>query len=243
MPPTPRFAPIAAGLALTVAAVTSGSQAPAQVAIRFDNSGAERGITVPGTREFVLMGSAWSGGVVATERRTPLYASGQFSYEVGAGGATVTVDTPVAEVTLFYVHGLGFAAGSATAFDPAGAMVEMAASRPATVFADPGNFVTLRGAPTIARVAFSAGVIDGFTFTAAGVPPDTPTPTPLPPVACPGDCNGDRVVSIDEPIRGVALVLGTGAEACAGLDRDGDGVIGIDDLIAGVNAALSGCGA
>ncbi|MEO8605897.1 MAG: hypothetical protein ABI629_25225 [bacterium] len=59
---------------------------------------------------------------------------------------------------------------------------------------------------------------------------------------CPGDCNGDGVVTIDEIISGVAIALGTKpTSVCAAFDRDADGSISINELLAAVNALLSGC--
>ncbi|MFN8644656.1 MAG: PQQ-dependent sugar dehydrogenase [Candidatus Binatia bacterium] len=65
---------------------------------------------------------------------------------------------------------------------------------------------------------------------------------PLPALACPGDCDGDGTVAIDELVLAVQVALGSaGPDRCAAADRDGDGAIAIQELIAAVNAALSGC--
>ncbi len=60
-------------------------------------------------------------------------------------------------------------------------------------------------------------------------------------VACPGDCDGDRKVSIAELVRGVRLALGVADEACTAFDRDGDGDVAVNELITAVRAALDGC--
>lgn len=76
-------------------------------------------------------------------------------------------------------------------------------------------------------------------------PSPSPTPTPTSTVAsssCPGDCNGDGRVAIDELVRGVGAALGTTA-ACPALDLDGDGEVSISELVAAVNSALTGCAA
>jgi hypothetical protein len=164
-------------LFVALLATVAGGSAEGQTTVHFDNIGAEQGITVPGTREFTFMGSTWAGGVVATERILPLYASGSFSYEVGAGGATVSFDPPAFSATFFYVHGFGFTAGTATAFDGTGVGVDAGTSRAATRFADPANFLTLQGVAPFARIDFSGGVVDDFTFVTAAAEP-TPTPTP-----------------------------------------------------------------
>jgi len=59
---------------------------------------------------------------------------------------------------------------------------------------------------------------------------------------CPGDCNGDGVVLINEVVTGVAIALGTQASgSCTALDRNADGAIGIDELLTAVNALLGAC--
>lgn len=58
--------------------------------------------------------------------------------------------------------------------------------------------------------------------------------------SCTGDCNGDRRVTIDELIRGVASALG-GELNCPAFDRDGDHAVGVAELVLGVRFALAGC--
>jgi hypothetical protein len=65
---------------------------------------------------------------------------------------------------------------------------------------------------------------------------------PAPVTPCPGDCNGDDEVTIDELILGVAIGLELeDAGACPALDPDGDGAVTIDELLQAVGAALTGC--
>lgn len=73
-------------------------------------------------------------------------------------------------------------------------------------------------------------------------PTATPTPTPTATLAegCPGDCNGDGQVRIDELVGGVNAVLGTGP-LCPALDLDGSGTAVVNEVVAAVNAALRGC--
>ena len=60
--------------------------------------------------------------------------------------------------------------------------------------------------------------------------------------ACPGDCNSDGMVTIDELIRGVGIILqGLPPTECPALDLNASDSVEINELIAGVNAALSGC--
>jgi len=238
----------------------------AQGTLFFDNGGAESGVTPSGTREFSFMGSNWQGGVVATERTPPLYASGAFSYEVESGGAAVDFDAPVESATFFFVHGFGFSQGTATAFDDQSRPVSSADSREASSFGNAANFVTLGNGAPIARIEFSGGVIDNFTFvplvdaatptaTVAPTAIDTATPaatstpaassTPVPteaPLACVGDCDGDGQLSVSELVRGVNIALGNLAvDVCPAFDPDDDGAVMISELVAAVNAALRGC--
>lgn len=60
--------------------------------------------------------------------------------------------------------------------------------------------------------------------------------------ACPGDCDGDGVVGVDEIIAGVRQSLGAATgRACAAADRDGDGAVTVEELVGAVAAALDGC--
>jgi hypothetical protein len=59
---------------------------------------------------------------------------------------------------------------------------------------------------------------------------------------CPGDCDTDRAVSVDELMRGVNLVLDPGtAIACQAADVDGDGVVFVNEVLDAVSKALDGC--
>jgi len=58
---------------------------------------------------------------------------------------------------------------------------------------------------------------------------------------CVGDCTGNHVVTVDEVIRGVRIVLGElPVSNCPAFDRGG-GVVTVSDLIAAVNSVLFGC--
>jgi hypothetical protein len=59
---------------------------------------------------------------------------------------------------------------------------------------------------------------------------------------CPADCSGDGRVHVAELITAVNAALGfLAVESCHRADRDTDGEISIDELIAGVRAVLDGC--
>lgn len=62
------------------------------------------------------------------------------------------------------------------------------------------------------------------------------------PAPCAGDCDGDRIVRVNELVIGVRLALGEGgADDCRSFDADGDGSVSIAELIAAVGALLNGC--
>jgi hypothetical protein len=63
-------------------------------------------------------------------------------------------------------------------------------------------------------------------------------------VPCPGDCNRDGEVGIDELTLAIRVALGAApVEQCTSADADGDGQVAGDELIAAVRRALSGCDA
>lgn len=64
-----------------------------------------------------------------------------------------------------------------------------------------------------------------------------------PSFACPGDCNGDGQVTVDELILGVNIALGVAEIGdCPAFDQlVVDGIVDVAELIVCVNAALDGC--
>lgn len=59
---------------------------------------------------------------------------------------------------------------------------------------------------------------------------------------CPGDCNADRAVTVDEIVTAVAIALGElDIDACRNADSNGDLQVTVDELLAAVTAALEGC--
>jgi hypothetical protein len=78
----------------------------------------------------------------------------------------------------------------------------------------------------------------------------SPTPTATPSVAttidpfavCPGDCNDDQQVAINELVVGVNIALGAAnTSTCSAADTDGNGAVVISELVTSVNRALAGC--
>lgn len=59
---------------------------------------------------------------------------------------------------------------------------------------------------------------------------------------CPCDCDRSGVVTIAEVIAAVNIALGLAhADGCPAADANGDGQVSVNELVAGVNAALLGC--
>lgn len=132
--------------------------------INFDDGPNERGITPAGTTDFSHQGSTWSGGEVVQGISTVMGSFDNGIYLVNNGIAEVVFDNPVNAVSFYFVHGLGVAAGTATAFDDNGSTLGSVDSGLATTFADPGNFKTLDFANPIKRITFSNGIVDSFDF-------------------------------------------------------------------------------
>ena len=69
-----------------------------------------------------------------------------------------------------------------------------------------------------------------------------PSPTPTRAAGCPGDCDGDGVVTIAELVLGVRIALGElDASDCPSLEITGNGAVSIDELMQALRAALFGC--
>jgi hypothetical protein len=63
-----------------------------------------------------------------------------------------------------------------------------------------------------------------------GSPSPTPTHTPPPDIPCAGDCDGNRVVTVDELVRGTRIALGVVAletSGCVAMDSDADSAVSI----------------
>lgn len=59
---------------------------------------------------------------------------------------------------------------------------------------------------------------------------------------CPGDCNEDGVVRVNELMTGINLALGRGSLSdCVSADADADGTPQVDELVVAVDAAMHGC--
>jgi predicted amidohydrolase YtcJ len=94
-------------------------------------------------------------------------------------------------------------------------------------------------APVVASLALAwCATSASATLTC---PPDEYTDDPF--VGwCPGDCNGNRIVAVNELIGLIGMALKqTPTSACAAGDRNADGKVMINEIVSGVAAALEGC--
>jgi DNA-binding beta-propeller fold protein YncE len=106
---------------------------------------------------------------------------------------------------------------------------------------DPADPASTPGGPTPTVTATPEISATPAATETAGEPPGTPTAT-VPILGCPGDCNRDSAITIDELTRGVAIALGTQAIGdCPAFDRNDDGAVTIDELLRAVATALLGC--
>ncbi len=77
----------------------------------------------------------------------------------------------------------------------------------------------------------------------------TPTPSPVddvpgatPEVMCPGDCNTDGSVRVDELVTCVTIALGmTPASTCRAADVSGNEIVSVDEIVRAVDMTLDGC--
>ena len=81
------------------------------------------------------------------------------------------------------------------------------------------------------------------TPTAAPPPSSTPTITAVPtPLACVGDCDSSREVTVDELVIGARIALGSASVTeCPLFDCNDDGRVTIECLVEAVDHALTGC--
>jgi len=87
-----------------------------------------------------------------------------------------------------------------------------------------------------------------YTVTVTNIPPpdDTPTPTalttPTPTPGCPGDCNNNGTVNVNELVVGMDMAASaTGINECPSLDTNHDGMVSVDEILTALTMALAGC--
>ena len=94
------------------------------------------------------------------------------------------------------------------------------------------------------RVSEAARPVLGLpTLTPTSTPTATTTPTVTPTFAfCPGDCDDDGTVTVDDLVKAVNVVLELQSlPVCELGDTNGDGFIMINELVQAVAALLDGC--
>jgi hypothetical protein len=80
-------------------------------------------------------------------------------------------------------------------------------------------------------------VLGAILLTEAVVPAQAQSFAP-----CPGDCDADRRLALDELIAGVRIASGTAALAgCSSLDADASASVEIHELVRAVDHAMNGC--
>lgn len=106
-----------------------------------------------------------------------------------------------------------------------------------------GNSVDASGTVEGDDSAITTLMITVGDVAATPTPTSTPAPTPTSPAAaCPGDCNGNGVVAINELISSVNVALGSApVSTCSACDVNGDGSIGVSELVSAVGRLLNGC--
>lgn len=58
---------------------------------------------------------------------------------------------------------------------------------------------------------------------------------------CPGDCDGDGEVSVDEVVVSVPLLFGDSFGACPAADVDLNGTVAVAEVLRGLQSAIDGC--
>lgn len=108
----------------------------------------------------------------------------------------------------------------------------------------PRLVIELDDPPPTATLPIPPSPTPSPTATATVTPTfsEPPTPTVPIPASCPGDCNGDQLVTVDEVIQLVRIALELAeATLCLAGDRDQDATVTIDEILQAVTALLSGC--
>ncbi|MFW9929843.1 MAG: hypothetical protein ACFFD1_10665, partial [Candidatus Thorarchaeota archaeon] len=96
------------------------------------------------------------------------------------------------------------------------------------------------------NVGDDRGSIFGSQAVSGGVsillPTPTPLPAPTPGAACPGDCDGDGEVFVNEVTLAVRILAGdVPLSECPAADADGDGEVFVTDVTRAVVSLGRGC--
>ena len=141
---------------------TAPSATAVATTIDFDN-------VTAGTTNVSSGADSFSGGAVfaPSSGDLALLYSGTQAYNTSSTAGEVDFSVPVSSASFFYVHGFGYAAGTATAYSATGTVLGSVNSNAATTEGDPKNVVTMNYGQPIARILFVGGVVDHFISTTA----------------------------------------------------------------------------
>lgn len=107
--------------------------------------------------------------------------------------------------------------------------------------ATPGTYVLFGAGNSVDFFGSPSGDLAAITTLMVNVGDVEPTPTATP-LPCPGDCNGNGAVAVNELVAGVNIALGSATvDVCLACDTDGDDNVSVSELIAAVRRALDGC--
>lgn len=106
----------------------------------------------------------------------------------------------------------------------------------------PGVSAIGEGAFAVAWDSGASGVFAQRYAQATPTAAPSPTPTSTRVGGCPGDCDGSKIVAVNELVRCVNISLeAADIGTCLACDSDGSGRVTIDELIKAVNALLRMC--
>ena len=108
----------------------------------------------------------------------------------------------------------------------------------------PGPPVSLLIGKRRSDMSFMAGVLDDIRFFDRALADDEVQQLfRCAPTACVGNCDLDAVVTVSELIQGVNIAIGALAvSSCPAFDANRDGIVVVNELVAGVSNLLFGCG-
>jgi YVTN family beta-propeller protein len=175
-------------------------------------------------------------------------ASTAYVTVVGRDGPVYVIDTASRRVADTIPGGI-YLAGVAVAPDGSKLFVVEAGDVDGTGnlrVIDPATHALITTVPLGRRpVHIALGGTVGRTPTATTVvvtPPTSPTSTPPPDDPCPGDCDDDDQVTVDEVVTAVRIARDAELmDACPPCDVNRDRHVTVDELVAAVRSALTGC--
>jgi YVTN family beta-propeller protein len=211
--------------------VVTPSGIPADIAVTPDGKFAyvslrqppqsEHGPPVPG--HLVVLDTATNAMVTSfpgSPRRVVFRPDGRFAYVATDTAAVTVIDTASASIS---------------------DSIDVGTPQNGIAVTPDGAFIYVTGVDWTIPVIDTADNQIVARLYAGGFPGDIaigPDPGPV----CPGDCNADGRVTIDELMAGVAIALGRATfETCPRMDADGSHTVTVAALVRAVGGALRGC--